>query len=255
MKLNIEELGGEQLSINLKKASQAERMEDLGSTSVSNGISLTAIPTPTEGNKTKVTLIPQLPPQIRLMGFGLSQYEYLEQPKLTTHNGVEIPIERDNVFPNISELFYEKASQESNQYRLLIPSFAFSQQLDKPLKITVPIPAEGTTIVGKQVQILGFPVDIVQTERVKLNEQGKQVDHIRVYFDVHYDPAAVQSLKTLSLDMMKQNGGYGTMHDEQTMVIQYMEIPIEPGQKKTFDLYIAEGQLVHRGPWELEWND
>jgi hypothetical protein len=254
MQLIIAEIS-EELPIRLKKAPQAERIEDFGSTDVQNGISLTAITSLTADNKIKVTLIPQLPAHSRLLGFGLSSYEFMERPRLTIE-GKEVPIERDAVFPDKSEFLYEPVGQVNSSYHLIIPSISVTRTLDNPLKIRVPIPFEGTMELNESFHLLGYPIEIVKVERITHNQQGQPADHIRVYFDVHYNASAAQSLLLFSLDMMKSNSsGYGTKFDEQTMAIEYMELPIQKEQKQTYDLYINNAQLLNRGPWELRWNE
>lgn len=242
----------ERIPVTLEHAGQADRIEDLGSTAIMEGISLTAVTAPVEGERVKVTLISQLPPDSRLETYGFGPYDYMDQPRLTSESGQELTIHRDAAYPGKNEFYYDPIA-EQQAVKLNIPSMLLDIQMKKPLVIRVPIPADGQLDVHKQVSILGFPVDIVKTERVRQNQNGLPVDNVRVYFDPRYDVAAAQSLLMFNVEINGINGGYETKFDEATGAIEFMEFPIQPENKKQYSFTVKEGQVLYRGPWQLEW--
>ncbi|MDB5054331.1 MAG: hypothetical protein JWM44_2381 [Bacilli bacterium] len=236
----------------LASAKTVDRVQDLGVTQTHQGISLTAVTAPADGDKTKVTIIPQLPANMRIESFGISPIYNLAQAKLSANDHKEIPFEQDLTFPNPNEFYFHQGENKQGDYKLTLPALGVVRQSEQDDQITLPIPSNGVMMLNKQITILGFPVDLIRVERNPDDPNKRDSDFIRIYFDLHYDAASRESLLSFWPDfaILKKSGGAGEKSNETTKALEYMDLDVEHNAKE-YTFYVKEAHTLVRGPWEF----
>ncbi|MDF2715259.1 MAG: hypothetical protein K0R28_2184, partial [Paenibacillus sp.] len=244
--------GASPIKFRLQPAVNAGKIEDLGATSDRSGVRMTAVTVSTEANRRRVTLIPQLQTGIRLTSYGLSDFDQMEMPLLTTAAGEQVELRQDPTFPNPNEFSFSPGPDAAEGYRLVVPAVKAVKHADTPVKVTFPVPKEGILTLDKRIDLLGYPVDIVRVERIP-NHIGTGADSVRIYWNLHYDAAAAESPLLFFPDFgyTRQSGGASAKSDEETHVMQYMELEVAPGEKE-HTIYVSDLTLLIRGPWTFD---
>lgn len=248
MSLSIEEMG-EIIPIKLTVADKVNRIEELGATMVRNGIGLTAVIGAQDANKVRVTILPILTPNMRIQSYGFASMDHIPGAKLMTDQNQVVPFEQTELSPSPNEIYFQRNQSGTNGFNLTIPALSIQQKLDKPIKISIPIPAEGTKILNEQILLGGIPVDLVKVERIPEDRASNQ---IRIYLDTHYDADEPRNIMYFGPDYGYEHkgGGYSFNRNETSWAIEYLDIEIESNDKlATF--FITEGNFLYKGPWEF----
>jgi hypothetical protein len=240
--------GAAAMKFRLQPAAGADRIEDLGETSDGGGFPITAVVASAEGAKRRVTLLPQPPAGIRITSYGMADYEAMEKPVLTDGSGKRIDMLRESTFPNPNEFSFMPDSAGADSYRLVLSAVTAVKHADKPVKLSFPVPEEGSLTLNKRIDLLGYPVDIVRVER-----PSDRPDLVRIYWDMHYDVSAPHSPLLFFPDpgYTGKSGGAGAKTDEATGAMLYMELATTPGEKEHV-LYVSDLTLLIRGPWAFD---
>ncbi|PYI50536.1 hypothetical protein [Paenibacillus flagellatus] len=236
------------IPVTLTPTTEAGRIEELGDTREKNGVVLTAVTT-ARGAKTNVTLVPQLPASSRIEAYGFGAHDGLRPPRLTDDTGKEVPIKRDETFPNANEFWFSppSPSPKSIGYTLAIPEISVVRRAEKPIKVTVPIPQTGALAVNERIDLLGFPVDVLRAERL-----ADAPESVRIDLDPLYDETAPESLRLFFPDFSVEGrgGGSSAKVDDTSRAIRHMTLEA-PAGAKTVTFYVSEVHTVVRGPWEF----
>ncbi|MGG1516675.1 hypothetical protein ABE504_14750 [Paenibacillus oryzisoli] len=229
----------------LTKAMTANELAGFGSSDVHNGIQITAVVTPLDGNSSKINLLTELPGRQKVDSYGKQPIAAGLQLQLTDGQGRPIEVKQDSGFVKTSELLVEDMNR-SKDHQLTIPAIVIRTEDFgmKHVKVTLPVPEEGARDIHVTSQIAGFPVDFTRVERVDAKS-------MRVEVNTHYDANARRSLQSYRL-FSKQgfSPSYSWTMNETTRAIESMVVNVEPGQKEV-TFYLGEPYIVVRGPWVL----
>ncbi|MDR6549936.1 hypothetical protein [Paenibacillus qinlingensis] len=241
------------IPIHLAKVEEADHINDLGVTDTHHEVSITALLRSTDQNTTKVTLLPQAPAGMQIKAYGLSPYDYVDKPELTTNKEEAVTYYRDPNFPNPNEFSFKRDGASSTSYHLKIPAVLATLQSPKSESFTVPIPAQGIIDVNKSIMISGYPVDITKVERVPSNASASEFGGLKIYLDMKYNAQAASSLLSFTLDYMKlkNTSGSNWRVNDQTRAMEYVVVDF-PVKDTTFTFYIKEAHIIIRGPWEFQ---
>jgi hypothetical protein len=239
------------VSLNLEPPHQGNQIQDLGLTVEKNGISLTAITVDEADGRTKVSLIPQHKSGIRIDAFGITPYSYNTKASLMKDDHSDIPFEQDLSFPNPNVFYYKKDLLGASVSHLMIPALSGTHKLTEPIKITVPVPKEGSITVNGRYTIAGYPVDLLKVERLAPTNQ--ESIPIRLTWDVHYDDTKNTSLLQFHPDFSREfkSGGSSWKVNDTTRALEEMEISADP-EKDIYTFYVSEIYILFRGPWSFE---
>lgn len=231
--------------LHLTKAVSADDMAGFGSSDIKNGIQITGVATPLEGNTLKVNLLTQLSGDQKVDSFGKRAIAEGLKLQLKDHLGHLISIKEDTVFGKPRELVFD-APAGSDGFQLVIPAIRIIDPGAKRTKVTLPVPEKGTRTINVSSEIAGFPVTFTRVERESENI-------LRVEVDPHFDydqPRTLQNYRifTEKGDFMPMS--YSSKVNERTNAVETEWLSIEPEQKE-ITFYIGEPQIVVNGPWVL----
>lgn len=248
---------GDSYLLHLQEAQSAANVSDFGVSDTHGGINLTAISQEMEDGRTKISLVSQLPSLTRINAYGLQSFD-LHKTVLTDEQGNIIPISKDEVYPNPNEFYYKRDPVNKAGYRLAVPELGIVRQFEKPFKLTIPIPEEvGETIeVNRTVEIFGHPVTVLRVKRINPDPGSNLADRralLQIDFDMHFDPAAEESLLLLKLDYTayRSSSGGSLKFNEQTGAMEYMTVDVAMNSR-SFTMILKDASLAVRGPWEFK---
>lgn len=186
------------------------------------------------GDKAFVTLIPQLPSNMRIDIRGLNDLHVRDNDGRTYpiihHAQLDLPKRQFN---------FELSLNEAQAYTLSIPKI--NVIYDESVEIALDIPKDKEQEVNQTFHIAGFPFKVLKTERVDDNR-------LRVYFDVNYNPEAEKTL----YDFRLQLGNYMSKHNLDHG-LQYIEFGLFNPDSDEVRITIIEPQVILQGPWSFEF--
>ncbi|NOU98805.1 hypothetical protein [Paenibacillus planticolens] len=229
--------------LHLTKAKTADDLAGFGSSDIQNGIRITSIVTPLDGSSRKVNLLAQLPGRQTVDSYGKEPIAEGLQLQLTDDEGQSVPIKKDTGFVKPRELLFDNPNG-ANHYQLAIPAIRIVDPGAGHVKVTLPVPEEGTKEIHVTSQLAGFPVDFTRVERVN-------ADSVRFEVDTHFDTNLQRTLQNYRLFTKDGVGlSYSTKLNEKTWAVESEWLDVKPGQKE-ITFYIGEPQIVVKGPWIL----
>ncbi|MBV6712222.1 Tat pathway signal protein [Paenibacillus chitinolyticus] len=246
---------GRELSLKLVAPREVEQVADLGPTAEHSGIRLTAVSAAVDDRKMKLTILPQLPGEVKINSYGFNSF-YKEIPSAKLFNpgtGEEIPFTQDETFPNPSEIYWERGKESEGGAKLVIPALVLTRSYDQPAVIRLPVPERGSVEVNRTFDLFGFPVKVSRVERIlkgaKIDGDGEAgEDSIRIWFELHGNEQAAETLYEFPPSLL--NGGAVWHRNEQTDRMEWMLLSVQPGQKE-YELKVSSLNSQVRGPWEF----
>lgn len=229
--------------LHLTKAETADDLASFGSSDIRNGIRITGIVTHLDGNIRKVNLLTQLFGRQMVDSYGKEPIAEGLQLQLTDNQGRALPIKKDTGFVNSRELQFEDPTG-ADYYQLVIPAIRIIDPGVKHVKVTLPVPEEGTREIRASSQIAGFPVEFTRIERVS-------AESVRIEVDTHFDydqQRTLQNYRLFTKDGVSMS--YTSKQNERTWAVETEWLSVEPGQKE-ISFYIGEPHIVVKGPWFL----
>lgn len=232
--------------LHLTKAETADDIAGFGSSDSKNGIQITGVVTPLDGNTLKVNLLTSLSGDQRVDSFGKKAIAEGLKLQLKDNQGHVISIEEDTGFIKPRELVFD-APAGSDEFQLVIPAIRIIDPGAKRTKVTLPVPEEGSRDINITSEIAGFPVAFTRVER-----EGDNL--LRIEVDTHFDyaqPRTLQSYRTYTKKWGSMPMPDSWKVNERTNAVETVWLRIKPG-KKEITFYIGEPQIVVNGPWVLE---
>jgi hypothetical protein len=230
--------------LHLTQAKTADDLLGLGPSDFNNGIRITGVVTPLDGNHRKVNLLTQLTGQQIVDSFGKEPITVGRQLQLTDGKGNTLEIIKDSGFAKPRELLFDDPTGGEEYYQLMIPSIRIVDPEVPHEKVTLPVPVEGIQDIHVTLNISGFPIDFTRVERV--NEKS-----VRVEVNTHFDatqPKTLQNYRLFNKDGIGMS--YSSKVNESSRAIELEWLEVKPGQKE-ISFYIGEPQIVVKGPWIL----
>jgi hypothetical protein len=230
--------------LNLTQAKTADDLLGLGSSDLQNGIRITGVVTPLNGNSRKVNLVTQLPGKQIVDSFGKEPISDGQQLQIMDSKGKTLEVLKDTGFSKPRELIFEDPTGGVENYQLTIPYIRIIDQSIPHQKVTLPVPLEGSKDIHVTLNIGGLPLDFTRVERI--NQKSVRFD-----VNVHFDATQMKSLQSYKLFTKDAIGlPYTTKMNESTRAIEMEWLDILPGQKE-ISFYIGDPQIVIKGPWIL----
>ncbi|MBC8080223.1 MAG: hypothetical protein H7X86_07745 [Gorillibacterium sp.] len=226
---------------------QAQKADDLlgfGPSDLQNGIRITGVVTPINGNMRKVNLLTQLPEEQIVDSFGKEPISEGQQLQIMDSKGNRLEPLKDNGFSKPREFIFEDRSGGVEQYQLIVPAIRIIDRAVPHQKVTLPVPIQGSQDIDVTRTIGGLPLNFNRVERI--DEKS-----VRIEVDVHFDatkPRTLQSYKLFTKDGIGMS--YRSRMNEKTWAIEMEWLDIIPEQKE-ISFYIGEPQIVVKGPWVL----
>lgn len=233
--------------LQLTQAQKADDMLGLGPTDLQNGIQITGIMTPLEGNRRKVNLLAILPEGQTVESFGKESISKGTQLQITDEKGNPVQLlKEDIVFKSRPyDFLFEDTTGGMGHYQLTIPAIKIIDRAVPTKKVTLPIPAKGSQDIQVSLTLGGLPMDFTRVERMNARS-------VRFEVDLHYDITKPKTLQSYRLfTKVGRSLSYSSQVNESTRAIIMEWLDIEPGQKE-ITFYIGEPQIVIKGPWVLK---
>jgi hypothetical protein len=231
--------------LHLTKAQSADDLFGLGPSDLQNGIRITGVVTPLDGNQRKVDLLTQLPEKMLVDSFGKEPISEGQQLQLVDSNNQPMEIMKDLSFIKPREFIFEDPTKGTEYYQLTIPTIRVIDSRVSHQKVTIPIPSKGSEDIHQTIIVSGLPLDFTRVERI--NQKS-----IHLSVDTHYDatqPKTLQSYKLFPEEGMSFSYAWQTNESTRAIIMEFLTI--EPGQKE-LTFYVGDPQIVIKGPWILK---
>lgn len=230
-------------TLHLERAENADDLADFGSSDSRNDIRITGVVTPLDGSHRKVNLLTLLPEGQKVDSFGKQPIAEGLDLQLSGDGASELSINQDIGFIKAQELLFDDPTG-SEFYQLIIPAIRIVDSGAKKVKVTLPVPEEGTREVTVTSRLADFPVEFTKIERVSS-------ELVRIDVNTHFDVNQERTLQNYRL--FKKDGGfmsYSSKLNDGTNAVEAEWLSVEPGQKE-ITFYMGEPQIVVKGPWIL----
>ncbi|MBO9608664.1 MAG: hypothetical protein J7639_22110 [Paenibacillaceae bacterium] len=240
----------EPIAVQLQPAKSIRNMEELGTTVVKNGVALTAV-VAEEGNESqRVTLLAQMPGNIKIQSYGIHPDPSIARTFLYTPSGERTEVVQDPAFPNPNEFILKRDPSETGLYRLAVDGIVAVKKADKAATATLPVPKEGKLDVNIPLTIVGYPVDLLSVERIK--QPDKTFDSMLITLDAHYRADRPDNLLGFfpDADRHGRGGGLSSNGDPATGQIKQLWVEIDR-KSSTYAMKVTEARILINGPWEF----
>ncbi|WP_018759157.1 hypothetical protein [Paenibacillus terrigena] len=229
--------------LHLTKAKTADDLAGFGSSDMRNSIRITGIVTLLDGRSRKVNLLTLLSGRQIINSYGKEPIAEGLQLELADDQAHSLQIKKDTGFTKPSELLFDDPIG-ADHYRLVIPAIRIVDPEAEHVKVTLPVPEEGTREIHVSSQLAGFPIEFTRVERVNAKS-------MRIEVNTHFDadqPRSLQNYKLFTKDGVGMS--YSTKLNENTWTVESEWLSVEQGQKD-ISFYIGDPQIVVKGPWVL----
>ncbi len=224
---------GDHIPVQLRPATSAREMSNLGPTQVHHGVSLTAIASQ-NGTEAFLTFVAQYHGPFVIMN-TVPMLPTSTQPDLQISDATGrhyTPTQLFRFAPN-NQFTFKPASGVAD-YQVVVPQVA--AMYTGQASVTLPVPVQSSERIDKTVTLGGFPIEITTVRRT--HSKGGS---LRMYLKLAKNSAR-------QLYAFQLNESWVSQSNPKTGVVRWMQVGVRSDQH-SITLQLSNPQVYIRGPW------